>query len=240
MRIVLLHGRAAAVDIPGIMARDYVSALQFGLARITAPVDVAKLDVRVAFYGDLWRPDANQPLPRIEPTPEVVEAFPGLGEISLWVDEHLGIGEALLDSLLRDVDEYFSEPRLRSATNAPWGSETRIRSCVRITRVLATRVLGKWPPRFAEPLPRGRIREAPPSQGLPATSGAGEAVTSWSRTENPACPSQRNVCGPPRPPVFLGCRHGRARRCRAGVVLGVRRTPPLPAGGLHGPQATDL
>ena len=41
-----------------------------------------------------------------------------MSDISLWVDEHLGAGDALLDHLLRDVDDYFSEPDLRTLTNA--------------------------------------------------------------------------------------------------------------------------
>jgi pimeloyl-ACP methyl ester carboxylesterase len=118
MRVILLHGRAAEMDIPSLMEADMAAALWYGLDRISAKVPPKALDVRLAFYGDLWRPDAHQPLPRIEPTEEVQEGFPGLGDISLWVDEHLGVGEALLDRMLRDVDSYFSEPALRAATNA--------------------------------------------------------------------------------------------------------------------------
>ena len=117
MRIVLIHGRAAEMEIPALMAAEWTAALHYGLQRINADVDPAQLDVRFAFYGELWRPDLRQPLPVIAPVPEGEEAFPGFSDISLWVDEHLGIGEALLDSILRDVDGYFSEPDLRAATN---------------------------------------------------------------------------------------------------------------------------
>jgi pimeloyl-ACP methyl ester carboxylesterase len=116
MRIVLLHGRAAEMDIPELMAADYSAALRYGLRRIGATDDADSVDIRFAFYGDIWRPDEHQPLPDIQPA-EIQEAFPGLSDVSLFLDEHLGLGEALLDRLLRDVDGYFSEPALRTPTN---------------------------------------------------------------------------------------------------------------------------
>lgn len=117
MRIVLVHGRAAEMEIPALMEADWSAALQYGLDRINAGIKPGSLDVRLAFYGDLWRPDFRQPLPRIEPVPEVEEGFPAVGDISLWVDQHFGVGDVLLDHLLRDVDGYFSEAGLRAATN---------------------------------------------------------------------------------------------------------------------------
>jgi hypothetical protein len=119
MRVVLVHGRAAAMDIPGVMLRDWTDALRFGLSRITAlTIDPKQVDVRLAFYGDIWRPDYNQPLPVIVPAPPVPElGFPGISDVALWVDEHLGVGDALAETLLRDVDDYLSEPALRSTTN---------------------------------------------------------------------------------------------------------------------------
>ncbi|HYO44280.1 MAG TPA: hypothetical protein VES19_13875 [Candidatus Limnocylindrales bacterium] len=117
MRIVIVHGRAAEMEIPALMEAAWAASLRYGLSRINATVDAASLDVRLAFYGDLWRADLRQPLPRIEPVPEEQEGFPSVGEISLWVDQHLGFGDVLLELLLRDVDGYFSEPELRAATN---------------------------------------------------------------------------------------------------------------------------
>jgi hypothetical protein len=118
VRIVLVHGRAAQMDIPTTMLRDWADALRFGLRRINAKVDADALDVRLAFYGDIWRPDLRQPLPKVQPVPEADEGFAPLNEISLWVDEHLGVGDALLEHLLRDVDDYFSDGDLRKLTNA--------------------------------------------------------------------------------------------------------------------------
>ena len=118
MRVVLIHGRAAAMDIPEIMARDWEAALRFGLERAGSRVAPGDVEVRLAFYGSVWRPDERQPLPEIEHGPAVPQlAIPGLGDLSLWVDQHLGIGDALLDLLLRDVDDYYAEPDLRALTN---------------------------------------------------------------------------------------------------------------------------
>jgi endonuclease G len=117
VRIVLVHGRAAEMEIPSTMLRDWTDALLFGLTRINAKVNPDALDVRLAYYGDIWRPDLRQPLPKIQPVPEAEEGFAPLNEISLWVDEHLGIGDALLEHLLHDVDDYFSDRDLRRLTN---------------------------------------------------------------------------------------------------------------------------
>jgi pimeloyl-ACP methyl ester carboxylesterase len=118
MRVVLIHGRAAAMDIPGVMLREWTDALRFGLSRIPSTIDPDAVDVRLAFYGDIWRPDFAQPLPAIEPAPPTLEfGLPGFSDVSLWFDEHLGVGDALAETLLRDVDDYLSEPALRTTTN---------------------------------------------------------------------------------------------------------------------------
>lgn len=118
MRVVIVHGRAAQMEIPAIMRADWEDALRFGLDRVSTGIDPAQIDVELAFYGDIWRPDERQPLPTITPARPVEEGVPSLSEISLWVDERLGLGDALLEHLLHDVDDYFSEPALREATNA--------------------------------------------------------------------------------------------------------------------------
>jgi pimeloyl-ACP methyl ester carboxylesterase len=118
MRVVLIHGRAAAMAIPNTMLREWTDALQFGLSRIRLTIDPADIDVRLAFYGDIWRPDFSQPLPAIVPAPPTPElGIPGVSDISLWLDERLGIGDTLAETLLKDVDDYLSEPDLRRMTN---------------------------------------------------------------------------------------------------------------------------
>lgn len=134
MRVVLIHGRGAAMAIPALMARDWEAALRYGVERGAPPLDHAEpapdgmpaphaapaleLDVRLAFYGSIWRPDERQPLPPIDTGAGVPEwALPGLGDLSLWVDETLGLAGTLVDLLLRDVDDYYAEPALRDAAN---------------------------------------------------------------------------------------------------------------------------
>ncbi len=119
MRVVLIHGRAAAMTVPAIMLHDWEAAVRFGLERAGSEIPPADIDVRLAFYGSVWRPDERQPLPEIEHGPAVPQfAIPGLSDVSLWVDQNLGIGDNLLDLLLRDVDDYYAEPELRQLTNA--------------------------------------------------------------------------------------------------------------------------
>ena len=67
MRIVIVHGRAAEMEIPALMAAEWEAALWWGQERLGSGLAPGSLDVRLAFYGDLWRPDRLQPLPRIEP-----------------------------------------------------------------------------------------------------------------------------------------------------------------------------
>jgi pimeloyl-ACP methyl ester carboxylesterase len=118
MRVVLVHGRAAQYDIPATMRRDWDDALRFGLQRVESGIKDTDIDVRLAFYGDIWRPDFRQPLPVIEPAPaEEGLGLAGVGDISLWLDEHLGVGAGLLEVLLRDLDDYFTEPELHALTN---------------------------------------------------------------------------------------------------------------------------
>ena len=118
MRVVLVHGRAAQFDIPATMRRDWDDALRFGLQRVESSIKDKDVDVELAFYGDIWRPDYQQPLPVIEPAlPEEALALGGVGDLSLWLDEHLGVGAGLLELLLRDLDDYFTEPELHRLTN---------------------------------------------------------------------------------------------------------------------------
>jgi hypothetical protein len=120
MRVVLVHGRAAQWEIPELMQRDWESALRYGLERVGSTIPRKDIDVRYAFYGDLWRPDFKQPLPKIEGAPRRAQEFglPGVSDISLWFDEHVGVGGALIDYLLRDLDDYYSDPEVRAGTNA--------------------------------------------------------------------------------------------------------------------------
>jgi pimeloyl-ACP methyl ester carboxylesterase len=114
MRIVIVHGRAAEMEIPALMAAEWEAALWWGQERLGSGLTPGSLDVRLAFYGDLWRPDRLQPLPRIEP--EVILEGIGFSDISMWFDR-LGVGDVLLDHLLHDVEDYFTVRDLRGLVN---------------------------------------------------------------------------------------------------------------------------
>jgi len=117
VRVVILHGRAAEMEIPALMEAQWREAFWFGQERIGSGLTPDTVDVRLAFYGDLWRPDQHQPLPVIEPRTTIEELGPALNEISLFFDR-LGIGDALLEHILHDVEDYFTVPNLRALTNA--------------------------------------------------------------------------------------------------------------------------
>ena len=212
MRVVLIHGRAAAMDIPEIMARDWEAALRFGLQRGGSKVPAGEVDVRFAFYGSVWRPDERQPLPAIDFGPAAPQlGLPGLGDLSLWVDQHLGLGETLLDLLLRDLDEYYAEPELRKLTND----------------------------RLVERLSRRASRRASASSWSPSAWARSSPTTPCAPTRRcrsaPWSPAGRRSRCPRstagwRPPPRAAC--GRARpspaSCGSGSTRGPRTTPRPP------------
>jgi hypothetical protein len=124
MRIVVAHGRAAAMEIKGDMQRQLQDAIRWGLERIDSRLaSDPGLDIRLAFFGDLWRPDDGDPEPTIVYPAEVPEeapegvALPGFSVISDFTDRLLGTGDDILHGVLKDLLGYFTIPELRKATN---------------------------------------------------------------------------------------------------------------------------
>ncbi len=140
MRIVVTHGRDQAFQIPETMGRAWADALRHGLrsAGYARPDD---LDVRFAFYGDLWRPDRREPADDergggVEPDalrapPTAIQAAIGaellgprpdaeriewqrLGQVVRALDDVFGVGEVLLTQFMGDLDEYFRDADLRA------------------------------------------------------------------------------------------------------------------------------
>lgn len=137
MQIVVTHGRAQQFRIPRTLARDWEDALRRGLER--ARYDrFDSVPVEFVFYGDIWRPD-HEPEPERgddlldeltdEPTAleaevardllaqaEDAERFPfdALGRVVRGLDEALGVGSLLLAWFLKDLNEYFERPAIRS------------------------------------------------------------------------------------------------------------------------------
>jgi hypothetical protein len=125
MRIVIAHGRAAAMDIKGDMLRQLSDALRWGLERIGSPLAIdPSLDIRLAFFGHLWRPDEADIAPTIDYPAEVPEelgavaaTWPPLSVVSDLADRILGTGDDLLHGVLKDLLGYFTIPELRRSTN---------------------------------------------------------------------------------------------------------------------------
>jgi len=120
VRIVIVHGRAAAMDIKGDMRRQLDDALRWGLERIGSPLATdPELDVRLAFFGHLWRPDEYDAVPSLvyPGAEELAIEIPGLSTISKAADWLLGIGDDILHNVLEDLLGYFTVPDLRAATN---------------------------------------------------------------------------------------------------------------------------
>jgi hypothetical protein len=125
MRIVVAHGRAAAMDIKGDMQRQLQDAIRWGLDRIDSPLATDPgLDIRLAFFGDLWRPDDGDQPPAIVYPAEIPEEFVPEGEaipfsvISDFADRIFGTGDDILHGVLKDLLGYFTIEELRAATNA--------------------------------------------------------------------------------------------------------------------------
>jgi hypothetical protein len=58
VHLVLTHGRAQEFGIPQTMLEAWEPALRYGLQRAEAPF-FADIPISLAYYGDYWRPDAE-------------------------------------------------------------------------------------------------------------------------------------------------------------------------------------
>jgi pimeloyl-ACP methyl ester carboxylesterase len=137
VQLVLTHGRSQEFGVPATLLREWEDALRYGLQRAKAPFS-ADIPISFAFYGDFWRPDAEeverergdeeQPTALQEtlaeemlaamPPSEREEEVERLGWDSLngmvtWLDERVGVGQLALQWFLTDIDRYFAEEALR-------------------------------------------------------------------------------------------------------------------------------
>jgi pimeloyl-ACP methyl ester carboxylesterase len=119
-RVVVVHGRAAAMEIEGSFENRLTNALRFGLRR--AGYDHWDcVPVSVPFYGQLWRPDEYLPLPVFDPgtSAEGISIHPGrLVEGAMeFADRFFNLSGGVLELMLTDVKEYFTRDALRTATD---------------------------------------------------------------------------------------------------------------------------
>jgi hypothetical protein len=121
-RVVVLHGRAAAMDVPTTSLPAWEQALRYGLERVGYE-HAACVPVATPFYGQFWRPDAYLPMPVFDPGleagPEALPDFGRIGEGLLeFADRYLDLSGKALELLLTDTREYFERKDLRDATDA--------------------------------------------------------------------------------------------------------------------------
>jgi pimeloyl-ACP methyl ester carboxylesterase len=124
-RVVILHGRAAAMDIPATFEADWVAAARYGLQRVDYE-HATCVPIEMAFYGKVWRPDQHTVTPTFD-AGLGERAFLGLGlpdfgrrieELGEWADARFGISGRVLAWMLDDTKEYFERADLRAETNA--------------------------------------------------------------------------------------------------------------------------
>jgi endonuclease G len=141
VHLVVTHGRSHEFNIPSLTQRPLEEAIRWGLERVDSPV-FATIPVSLAFYGDHWRPDADEPelvgevgawpasdlqqqiandlfaAAGIEADPEAA-AQDGFGVVTLnglatMLDNHLHLGDVVVRLFLDDVETYFGDADLRS------------------------------------------------------------------------------------------------------------------------------
>ena len=121
-KVVIIHGRAAAMEVPGQFGPQFEDALRFGLKRVGYEAWRC-VPVEVPFYGELWRPDQYLPVPDFDPgVRNEGKGIPTIGDAAEWAIEfadQFGIlSGGILELMLRDVKEYFTLEAVREATDA--------------------------------------------------------------------------------------------------------------------------
>jgi hypothetical protein len=146
--VVLVHGRAAAFEIPAIQSRQWAEALRFSLARVGSRF-ADRVSVSYASFGDLWRPDVSGEPPafvtpgRVRVTlagdPPLVQeerlgpqpgAFGAAAAIADAVLPDFALG-AVLRPILPDVFEYLEDASLRRRADS-----RVVRECNRTSAVV--------------------------------------------------------------------------------------------------------
>jgi len=135
IKIVLAHGRAADLEIAATASRLWGDALLQGLQRVGSPF-ANQVEVEYAFFGGLWRQDAEMAMPRVIGADDVsytVQLTPEPAVVPTVEEFGLPIGrlgrmfthilpdaalEGILARAIPDVFEYLEQPVWRGAANA--------------------------------------------------------------------------------------------------------------------------
>jgi len=139
VHLVVTHGRSHEFAIPALTQRPLEEAIRFGLERVGSPV-FATVPVSLAFYGDHWRPDADEletvtetalaeptelqreiagdilAVAGVETEAAALEGigFDTLNALATILDQHLHTGDVVVRLFLDDIESYFGDARLHS------------------------------------------------------------------------------------------------------------------------------
>ena len=132
--LLITHGCGQAWVIGPDLAQEWERAVRFGLKRVGAPY-AADIDVRFAFYGDLWRPDGpfgQRASSKQQPTalqaavasamfPEGAGPYganqPTMAQLAAQVAKGLGVDRIVVEWFLKDLDQYLTDGAIRDETN---------------------------------------------------------------------------------------------------------------------------
>jgi hypothetical protein len=136
VQLILVHGRGQEFSVPVSVQRALEEALRWGLQRVGSEV-YKDIPIRLAYYGDYWRPDsaafevmtpatptelqrqvtedmlnaASEPSYALERF-ELVD-WSRLNRLATSVDRYLHLGDRVVQFFLEDVESYFANDRLR-------------------------------------------------------------------------------------------------------------------------------
>lgn len=139
--LLITHGRGQAQTDPVAMKRDWTKALREGLTAVGLR-DARTIEVDLAFYGDLWKPKAERGDRRRRPPSDLQaevarEILLGTGarrerfswrtldQVIVTLEDHLHVGDPIIEFFLRDLDEYFDQRGLRDAADQRIVEKTR-------------------------------------------------------------------------------------------------------------------
>jgi len=121
-KVVIAHGRDAAMQIPATMTPEWEAALRYGLERVGYRHH-ACIPISVPYYAAGWRPDEYFPVPRFSDGTGTVtkppEPISGEDEERAleFLYRLLRLSDNVLSLLLKDLDEYFQDEKLRNLTD---------------------------------------------------------------------------------------------------------------------------
>ncbi len=208
-RVVMVHGAGNALWGPAsIHAKWYPAALD-GLSWHGRRLEPS--DVRVAFYGDLYRPDPERGYdPPVDAASALARFTAVVGEIDPTVDlDELvkTLHEQHLDRMLAQASAYFADPGLHAAAQArieaAVGEDTRVVVAHSLGTIVAYETLCRhpeWPVTdfitMGSPLGGAVIRSA-----LASGNGSGPApwpgpVVRWTNIRGSADPACLDLLAP--------------------------------------------